>query len=293
MTKQGLIISANSGFYYVKCDSGVVECHARGILRRQHQSPLVGDRVRITQEAASGTIEEILPRKNCLVRPPVANLDFLVIVVSTKEPAPNLQIIDRLIVAAEQKEIEPAVVVSKGDLGDSAELCDIYAKAGFPAFAASGVTGEGIDRLKALIKGRIGAFTGNSGVGKSSLLNLLDPTLELGTGEISHKLGRGRHTTRIVTLFETCGGYIADTPGFSSLDTGRFDPILKENLQYYFREFAPFLDCCRYTGCSHTKEQGCAVIGAVQDGVIAPSRHKSYCDLYEEAKAIKEWELKK
>ena len=293
MTNKGLIVKSNSGFYYVKCDDDIVECHARGIFRKEHQSPLVGDRVMISLDGGTGTIEEILPRKNCLVRPPIANIDMLVIVVSTIQPVPNLLIIDRLIVTAEQKDIEPVVVISKGDLSDSDALCAIYKKAGITSFTASGVTGDGIEELGKLINGRIGAFTGNSGVGKSTILNRLDPTLTLSTGEISHKLGRGRHTTRIVELFCTCGGYIADTPGFSSLDTGRVDPIRKEDMQFVFREFAPYIDHCQYTGCSHTKEKGCAVLEAVQNGEIAASRHRSYCAMYEEAKGIKEWELKK
>lgn len=294
MIKQGLILNANSGFYYVKSADGIIECHPRGIFRKQRLSPLVGDRVMFSQDGGNiGTIEEIVPRKNCLVRPPVANIDFLVIVVSTTQPVPNMLVIDRLIVAAEQKGIEPVVVVSKGDLCDGSELCAIYKKAGITSFAASGVTGEGVDEMKKLIAGRIGAFTGNSGVGKSTLLNRLNPALVLSTGEISKKLGRGRHTTRLVTLFETCGGYIADTPGFSSVDTGKFGPVLKEDLQFVFREFAPYIGNCRFTGCSHTSEKGCAVIEAVQKGEIAASRHKSYCEMYEEAKGIKEWELKK
>lgn len=292
MTTEGLIIKSNSGFYYVKCGEDIVECHARGIFRKEHQSPLVGDRVLISCEGETGTIDEILPRKNSLVRPPVANIDFLAIVVSTTQPVPNLLVIDKLIVTAEQKGIEPVVVISKGDLCGGGDLCAIYKKAGINSFAASGVTGEGIDELKKLISGHIGAFTGNSGVGKSSLLNRLDPSLTLGTGEISHKLGRGRHTTRLVELFCACSGYIADTPGFSSIDTGKVDPILKENLQFVFREFEPYIGRCRFTGCSHTKESGCAVLEAVQNGEIAASRHKSYCAMYEEAKDIKEWELK-
>lgn len=293
MKIEGLIVKSNSGFYYVKCADDIIECHARGIFRKEHKSPLVGDRVFLSKDGTTGTIEEILPRKNSLVRPPIANIDMLVIVVSTTQPVPNLLVIDRLIVTAEQKGIEPVVVVSKGDLCDGDDLCTIYKQAGITSFAASGVTGEGIDELKKLIAGRIGAFTGNSGVGKSSILNRLDPSLVLETGEISHKLGRGRHTTRIVELFCTCGGFIADTPGFSSLDAGKVDPILKENLQFVFREFAPYIDHCRYTGCSHTKEDGCAVLEAVKNGDIAASRHKSYCAMYEEAKDIKEWELKK
>jgi ribosome biogenesis GTPase / thiamine phosphate phosphatase len=297
MTAQGLIVKANSGFYYVKCGESAgnvaVECRARGIFRMEHKSPLVGDRVMISRDGDKGTVEEILPRKNSLVRPPVANIDMLVIVVSTTQPVPNLLVIDRLIVTAEQKGIEPVIVISKGDLCAGDDICAIYKKAGITSFAASGVTGEGIEKLRGLIAGRIGAFTGNSGVGKSTILNRLDSSLTLETGEISKKLGRGRHTTRIVELFSACGGYIADTPGFASLDTGKFDPVLKEDLQFAFREFAPYIGRCRFTGCSHTKEDGCAVIEAVKNTEIAASRHKSYCEMYEEAKGIKEWELKK
>lgn len=297
---KGLIVKSNSGFYYVKNiedatqnSDEVIECRARGIFRKEHRSPLVGDWVLFSKNGSSGTIEEILPRKNSLVRPPVANIDMLVIVASTTQPAPNLLMIDRLIALAERKGIEPVVAVSKCDLADGAELIDIYNKVGIRAFAASGKTGEGIDELKSLIAGKIGAFTGNSGVGKSTILNRIDPALSLSTAEISQKLGRGRHTTRIVELFYTCGGYIADTPGFSTIEPGKFDPILKDDLQYAFREFAPYIGQCRFTGCSHTKEKGCAVLAAVESGVIPASRHKSYCEMYEEAKGIKEWELKK
>lgn len=289
----GIIVKANSGFYYVKCGGEIVECHARGIFRKQKISPLVGDRVRITKNGGDGTVEEIVPRKNSLIRPPVANIDTLFIVVSTVEPEPNMLVIDKLIVTAEQKNIEPVVVVTKDDIKDGGDFTGIYEKSGIESFTASGITGEGIEKLKAVICGKIGAFTGNSGVGKSTLINRIDPALSQDTGEISKKLGRGRHTTRLVELFETCGGFIADTPGFSAIDTIKFEPILKENLQYAFREFAPFINKCRFTGCSHTKESGCAVIEALQNGEIAPSRHKSYCEMYEEAKGIKEWELKK
>lgn len=299
MMNKGLIVKSNSGFYYVKNvedstqnSQDVIECRARGIFRKEHRSPLVGDWVLFSLNGA-GTIEEILPRKNCLVRPPVANIDMLVIVVSTTQPVPNMLMIDRLIIMAEQKNIEPVVVVSKCDLRDGTDIIDIYNKVGIKAFAASGITGEGIDELKKLIAGKIGAFTGNSGAGKSTILNSIDPSLSLNTGEISRKLGRGRHTTRIVELFYTCGGYVADTPGFSTIETGKFDPILKEDLQYAFREFAPYIGQCRFTGCSHTKENDCSVLEAVRNGTIPASRHKSYCEMYEEAKGIKEWELKK
>jgi ribosome biogenesis GTPase len=293
MKIDGFILKSNSGFYYVKCGDRVIECHARGIFRKEHQSPLVGDKVLVSQQGVTGMIEEILPRKNSLVRPPVANIDFLVIVIATTQPEPNFFVIDTLTAAAQQKGIEPVIAVSKSDLRDGSEICDIYRRAGFNSFIASGLTGEGVGELQKLIRGRIGAFTGNSGVGKSSILNLINPDLTLNTGEISHKLGRGRHTTRIVELFETCGGFIADTPGFSAIEMNRFEPVLKENLQFSFREFAPFLDNCRFTGCSHTKEDGCAVIEAMRQGIIPKSRHDSYCGMYEEAKSIKEWEIKK
>jgi len=287
------LLKQTADFYYVKCDSGVIECRARGIFRKQKITPLVGDRVRISQTGDSGTVEEILPRKNSMIRPPVANIDILFIIVSTAEPEPNMLVIDKMIAAAEQKGIEPAVIVTKNDLKDGSDIVATYNKAGIKSFFASGITGEGIEELKSLICGHIGAFTGNSGVGKSTLLNRIDPSLSLSTGEISKKLGRGRHTTRLVELFETCGGYIADTPGFSSLDTFKFEPILKEDLQYVFREFEPYINKCRFTGCSHTKETGCAVLEALKNGEIAPSRHKSYCEMYEEAKNIKAWQLKK
>lgn len=297
---EGIIVKANSGFYYVKklsngedTESGIIECHARGIFRKKHLSPLVGDRVSVTMEANSGTIEEIHGRKNSLIRPPVANIDFLMIVASTTQPVPNLLVIDRLTVTAREKGIEPYVVFSKGDLEEVGDLCDIYNKAGITSFAASGKTGEGIEKIKKLIKGRVGAFTGNSGVGKSTILNALEPSLSLDTGEISKKLGRGRHTTRIVELFSVCGGFIADTPGFASLDLLKFEPVLKDDLQYAFPEFEPYINKCRFTGCSHTKENGCAVLEAVKSGIIPKSRHESYLAMYEEAKNIKEWELKK
>ena len=293
MIFEGIIIKSNSGFYYVKLEGRIVECRARGIFRKEHLSPLVGDRVRISMQGSTGMVDEILPRKNSLVRPPVANLDLLFIVVAAAQPQPNLLIIDKLTAVAQVKGIEPVIVVSKCDLHDGRYIYETYRTAGFASFPASGITGEGIDEIHDLICGRVGAFTGNSGVGKSTLLNLIEPRLALDTGEISQKLGRGRHTTRMVELFETCGGYLADTPGFSSIETGRLETILKEDLQYAFREFEPFIGNCRFTGCSHKNEKGCAVLEALAQGKIPQSRHKSYCEMYEEAKTIKEWELKK
>lgn len=294
MSFTGTIMKAMSGFYYVKGEHGTVQCRARGIFRKEGVSPLVGDRVRVEMQGETGMVWEIMQRRNFLVRPPVANITRLCIVLAAAEPEPNLPVADRMIAAAELKQIEPVMVVGKCDIRDGEEIRKIYEKAGFAAFAVSARTGDGVQQLKSALCGQLCAFTGNTGVGKSSLLNRIDPRLGLKEGEISRKLGRGRHTTRHVELFEIPGGgYIADTPGFSSVDIEKFEPVLKERLQYAFREFAPYLGQCRFTGCSHTKEKGCAVLEAVERGAIPKSRHESYLMIYDEVKNIKEWELNK
>ncbi len=290
--REGVIVRSNSGFYTVRCGVEQFDCRARGIFRREHLSPLVGDRVRILVRGGEGVVDEILPRRNRLVRPPVANIDLLVLVVSTAEPEPNFYVIDTMTAAALRENIEPAVVVTKSDLRPGEEICAVYRKAGFASFPASGVTGENMEQLRGLLRGRVCAFTGNSGAGKSTLLNALDPSLHLATGSISRKLGRGRHTTRLVELFETCGGLVADTPGFSALEMEKDRPVPCARLQDLFREFGPYIGRCRFTGCSHTCEQGCAVLEAVERGEIPASRHRSYCQMYEEAKSVKEWEIK-
>ena len=293
MNLDGMIRKGIGGFYYVEAAGDIYECKARGIFRKNGIMPMAGDHVRITVEDGGNTLEEIYPRRNYLVRPPVANIDQLFLVVSICDPAPSTLIIDKTIAAAEDKEIEPIVVATKTDLQDSSWLEEIYDLAGIPFLTVSSVTGEGVEKVKELLTGKISAFTGNSGVGKSSLLNRINPEYGLMTGEISQKLGRGRHTTRQVELLKLSGGgYVADTPGFSSIDIERYDLIRKENLQFCFREFEPYRDSCKFPSCSHTCEKGCAVLEAVREGKIHPSRHENYVAMYQEVKDIKDWQIK-
>ena len=292
--RNGRIIKGIGGFYYVETEEQLYSCKARGVFRKKGITPLAGDLVEIRLgEDGTGYVEEILPRKNFLTRPPVANIDQLIVVTSVCDPSPNTLLIDEAIAAAEDKEIEPVVVVSKTDLESGEWLRDIYEKAGIPFFAVSSVTDEGIEAVKSLLKGKVTAFTGNSGVGKSSLLNRIDPRLALETGEISQKLGRGRHTTRKVELSKLGNDtYVADTPGFSSISLEQCDLVRKENLQFCFREFEPYRNQCKFPSCSHTCEKGCAVLQAVQEGQIHLSRHTSYVAMYNEVKDLKEWEMK-
>ncbi len=289
----GLIIKAIGGVYTVEAPDGVFECKARGIFRKKGISPVCGDRVEIEFENKTAVITEIKERKSLIIRPPLANLDVLVFVASICEPAPNLLILDKFIAVAEYKNIKPMVVITKIDKQEPNEYLNIYNKSGIDVFAVDNITGKGSDEVKQALMGKFSAFTGNTGVGKSSLLNNIFPELDLATNEISKKLGRGKHTTRHVELYKlNDGGYIADTPGFSSFDTNRYDIILKEDLAGCFKEFKPYVNKCRFQDCSHTKEKGCAVIEAVENGEIARSRHESYLSMYEQAKQIKEWEYK-
>ena len=292
--RNGRIIKGIGGFYYVETEEQLYSCKARGVFRKKGITPLAGDLVEIRLgEDGTGYVEEILSRKNFLTRPPVANIDQLIVVTSVCDPSPNTLLIDEAIAAAEDKEIEPVVVVSKTDLESGEWLRDIYEKAGIPFFAVSSVTDEGIEAVKSLLKGKVTAFTGNSGVGKSSLLNRIDPRLALETGEISQKLGRGRHTTRKVELLKLGDDtYVADTPGFSSISLEQCDLVRKENLQFCFREFEPYRNQCKFPSCSHTCEKGCAVLQAVQEGEVHLSRHTSYVAMYNEVKDLKEWEMK-
>lgn len=291
----GIITKITGGFYYVEAADTTYECKARGVFRKRGCTPLVGDRVVIDVPENDGfaSVDSIEERKNSLVRPALANLDVLVIVSSVVEPNLNTYIIDKMISAAVDKNIEPVVVISKTDLKDCDEYIDIYNKAGIKTIEYSSVTGKGVDEIKEVLKGKLSAFSGNSGVGKSTLLNALFPQLELKTGEISDKLGRGRHTTRTVELFKCFGGYVADTPGFSTVDLDRYELIKKENLQFCFPEFSDYIGQCKFTSCSHTCEKGCAVLEAVANGDISESRHESYCRMYEEVKDIKDWQLQK
>ena len=291
---RAVIVKAIAGFYYAKADGEVYECKARGVFRKNEITPLVGDFAEIeTTENGKGVIKSIVDRKNFLERPPVANADRLWIVVSTVDPRPNTLVIDRICAIAEDREIEPIVVVSKTDLADPSEILDIYKKSGIETFLVCCKNGEGVDSVKKRLCGGINVFTGNSGVGKSSLLNIIDPQLGLKTGEISEKLGRGRHTTRHAELFELeGGGYVCDTAGFSSVDCETSGFIVKENLQFDFRDFAPFIGKCKFSSCTHTCEKGCEICRAVERGEISKSRHDSYVALYKEAEAVKDWQRK-
>lgn len=290
----GTIIKGIGGFYYVETADAVYECKARGAFRKQKVTPLAGDKVEISiNENAENTIDVIMERKNSLVRPPLANIDRLFIISSAVDPNINVYIMDKLIAIAEFKRIEPIIVFTKTDLDSSYEkYIPIYNDAGFKTITCNNTTGEGSDEIRRLLDGNTSAFTGNTGVGKSSLLNNIDSSLKIETGATSKKLGRGRHTTRYCALYNIAGGYVADTPGFSSLDFEKCETILKDDLPYCFREFTEYLDSCRFTSCAHVADKGCAVCQAVSDGKISVSRHNSYIQMYNEVKDIKKWELK-
>lgn len=288
---EGYIVKGIGGFYYVKTDAGILECKAKGVFRKQRVTPLAGDRVTVETENGGNVIAAIAPRKNMFVRPPIANLDVLFVVASTTQPAPSTLVLDKLTAIAVDKGAEPVLVCTKGDLAESAFLESAYEKSGLPFIRVDYSSGGGLEGIRSRIQGKLCAFCGNSGVGKSTLLNALLPELAQQTGEISRKLGRGRHTTREVTVFEAFGGRIADTPGFASLDTGRACYIPKENLEMAFPEFRPYLGKCRFTGCAHRAETGCAITEAVRRGELSASRYASYAAMYDEVKDIREWEL--
>lgn len=292
--RTGRILRSLSGFYDVLTPEGLVTCRARGILRKEGNSPLTGDMVNITVEKGNkGMVESILPRRNSFVRPAVANVDTLVVFAANVNPVTEPFLIDRVAAIAGDQGVEVVLCVNKCDLDPAIDLVRIYEKAGFTVICTSAETGDGVEALRSLLKGKLTAFTGNSGVGKSSILNRLCPELQLPVGEVSEKLGRGRHTTRHVELY--CleeDTYVADTPGFSSFDTDQMDIILKENLQYAFPDFGPYIGECRFDDCSHRKEPGCAVRAALEAGDIEPTRYDSYLKLYEKAAQIKMWELK-
>lgn len=288
----GIIIRALSGFYDVDCGGEVIRCRARGKFRYTKESPLVGDRVEITPtEPGTGRLDKILERTNSFERPAVANMEQMVIIVSEAIPVTDPFLVDRVAALAEMNHCEPIVVVNKCDLAEGETLTSIYRQVGYRTIRTSAVTGEGVEELKATLEGKVSVLTGNSGVGKSSLLNAMDPNVKIPTGEVSEKLGRGRHTTRHVELFRLGeGAIIADTPGFSSFDTDTPELLDKETLATAFREFRPYLGECRFVGCAHVKEKGCAVLKAKKAGAILKSRHDSYVRLYQAAKEHKEWE---
>ena len=291
--RTGRILRSLSGFYDVQTPEGLVTCRARGILRKEGNSPLTGDMVEITVEKGKGMVERILPRRNWFVRPAVANVDALVIFAANANPVTEPFLIDRVAAIAGDREVKVYICINKCDLDPAVDLERIYRNARFPVIMTSAATGEGIEELRSLIKGKLTAFTGNSGVGKSSILNRLCPELALPTGEVSEKLGRGRHTTRHVELYRLEEDtFVADTPGFSSFDTDQMDVILKENLQYAFPDFGAYIGKCQFHDCSHRKEPGCAVTAALAAGEIEATRYDSYLRLYEKSSQVKLWEIK-
>lgn len=287
-------MKALSGFYYVRWDEGLAECRARGKFRRDGVSPMVGDEVSFDLTGPDkGFIQDVAPRKNFFIRPMVANIDQLVILTANVNPVTDPFLADRVAVIAEHARCGVIICINKCDLDPGDALFAAFSNhTGYPVLRTSAVTGAGTEELAALIRGKTVAFTGNSGVGKSSLLNCLSPALGLAVGEVSDRLGRGRHTTRHIELFDVGGTLIADTPGFSSFDLTQMQPIKKEELQFDFPEFRPHIGACRFDDCAHLKEPGCAVLRAVAEGDIAASRHESYRRLYELSAQYKDWEHK-
>ncbi|MGM9670333.1 MAG: ribosome small subunit-dependent GTPase A [Oscillospiraceae bacterium] len=292
---QGVIIKSLSGFYTVSVGDSIVECKARGRFRHDGFSPLVGDRVEVTVDAqGKGRIDAVLERRNYFIRPAVANVDQIVMFAAAVNPVTDPFLIDRVVAIAENAGCEAVICLNKCDLDPAERLYEIYRTVGCRVIRTSAATGLGMDALRDAIRGKTSAFTGNSGVGKSSILNRLMPELQIQTGAVSEKLGRGKHTTRHVELYalgeET---YVADTPGFASFEVDMIEPISCENLQYAFREFRPYIGQCRFSDCAHLHEPGCAVLEALAAGKIAPERHQSYAKLYEIAQNTHEWEKKK
>lgn len=286
----GVLTKAISGFYYVSCDGRLYECKARGNFRKAGVSPVVGDGVEFSPtDNVHGVIENINQRKNFLTRPLVANIDKLFIVSAYKTPSPDTLMIDHLTALAIYNNIEPIIVFNKADMGDFDELYAVYKKSGFKTFVVSAKNNLGLQQLYKEISGSICAFSGNSGVGKSSILNALFPDLKLKTGEVSEKLGRGRHTTRHTQLFETENGFVVDTPGFSSIETNADLYSFKISLADCFPDFSDYIGNCRFSSCTHTNEKGCAVIDAVNSGKIEKTRHQSYVTLLSELKNVTQW----
>ena len=297
----GRIVEGVGGLYTVRCEEDGevrnISCRAKGSFRHEGITPLVGDNVTVDVSVGEGNavISEILERKNFLIRPPMANLDCVFVAMAAAKPAPMLDMTDKLVSILEHNDIEPVIVVEKCELdrARAEEIKTTYEKAGYRAFVLSCETGEGMEEIESFIATRRGilALAGASGVGKSTLLNKLFPTLSLGTGSVSRKTERGRHTTRAVTLHKISDElYFADTPGFSMLDFERFDFFDLEDLPLSFREINERIGECRYTKCTHRKEDGCAIVNAVKSGDIAKSRHESYVMLYEILKNKHKWD---
>ena len=306
-TVKGKIIKGVGGLYTVRvldesselC-AKTVQCRAKGSFRHSGMTPLAGDDVTLLfEDDGSSVISEIAERRNSLIRPPLANLDYIFVTMAAAQPTPILTTVDKLTAIAEHNNIEPVIVITKADIAPSSaeEYAEIYRSSGFEVFVISSVTGKGVAELKEFVDtalvSKTAAFAGASGIGKSTLMNALFPHLSLVTSEISRKIERGRHTTREVELFSLSDslecGYLADTPGFSMLDFERFDFFSLEELPHAFREFEERIGECRYTKCTHTKEVGCAIVDAVKRGEIPKSRHDSFLELYITLKAKKKW----
>ncbi|WP_168121945.1 ribosome small subunit-dependent GTPase A [Paenibacillus sp. HB172176] len=299
--RKGLIVKALSGYYYVRGDeearsSETVQCRARGVFKKRGESPLVGDQVMFSlTENGEGAVEELLPRSSELIRPPVANIDLAILVFSVSEPDLNLQLLDKFLVHIEHAGIPAILCLSKRDLEVDGERSEeaaaaassvnrIYRAIGYEVFGTSSRKRDGIEELRQRIRGHLAVFAGQSGVGKSSLLNAIVPGLTLETNEISDRLGRGKHTTRHVELIDIDGAYVADTPGFSQLDFGELGV---EDLSYCFVEMRELSPSCKFRGCTHAHEPGCAVIEAVEQGAIEKSRYQHYLLFLEEMKEMK------
>ena len=293
MTLDGLIIKGIGGFYYVETTNGIFECKAKGKFRKDKISPVAGDKVKITvREGEENTIDIIYPRKNKLIRPPVANIDKILIVVSAQKPMPNYTVIDKMTVLAEKNGIQPVIVISKTDLGDYKELYETYKSTGYNVYLFSSVDDcSMLNNIKSELSGCLTAFTGNSGVGKSTLINALNGDLSLETGEISDKLGRGRHTTRQAEIFRIDDGLVIDTAGFSSIDFTNDNLVFSDELENYFSEFQTFIGQCKFTGCAHIGEKGCKICEKVSDGTISRNRYNSYLTIYNEQKHLKKWNV--
>lgn len=288
---KGTIIKGIGGFYYIDTEDGVVECKARGRFRNKNLSPCVGDRVEISLDSdGRGSIDKIYDRKNCFIRPPVSNIDALIVVASVQNPSPDLTFIDKMIIIAEKNGVDVKICFNKFDLDDGSvnESVQMYRNAGYFAFTTSTVENIGIDMVRTMLKDKITAFAGFSGVGKSSLLNAVIGNEHMETGDVSSRLRRGKHTTRHVELVEYGGGYIVDTPGFSMLDIP--SDITKDTLKNYFSEFDEYEPDCKFRGCNHMADKGvCAVCRAVDEGRIAASRYENYKNFYKMLASRKEW----
>ncbi len=283
MSHKNIILKGIGGFYYVKTQNGVVECRAKGIFRNKKISPVAGDIVKLQEEAGTFVIAEIEERKNFFIRPPIANIDNFFIVISTVDPVPNTLVIDKLLAIAVNKGAVPFLIFTKTDLHPADALYDIYSKSNVPIFSINATNSDVVQLLKNELSGKLSVFCGNSGVGKSTLLSNILPDIELETGQISRKLKRGRHTTREVALYEVCNGFVADTPGFGTVEMEKACFIKKDELQYAFIEFSEYIGKCKFADCSHVKEIGCAVKQAVEDQKITKSRYENYKTLYSEA----------